>query len=181
MSRERVGIRQKDRFSDSLPSTRPVEKKPKRRELLKNGAEKCSYDAFKEISKRPENEENRGFGQYFPSGWSLTAYKIRLTFCPPFPLPTDTPPQFVRTKPLPPRQDESGSRKSVSSCNPVMPRESRILSRPPPHSRPRDSRAHAFDKCSFFRQLPIQHTRRIPIRSKKTVSPPSGTLSPPQK
>ena len=144
-------------------------------------AAKTKKSCRKAVSKKPENEGNRGFGQYFPSGWSLTAYKIRLTFCPPFPLPTDTPPQFVRTKPLPPRQDESGSRKSVSSCNPVMPRESRILSRPPPHSRPRDSRAHAFDKCSFFRQLPIQHTRRIPIRSKKTVSPPSGTFSPPQK
>ena len=97
-------------------------------------AAKTQISCRKEIPGSVESGEKRGFGPPFPSIWDFHPYKIRLTFCPAIPRPADAPTSVVRTSPPPPRQDGSGNGKSVSSCLPATPRESRVSVRAP--SRP---------------------------------------------
>ena len=108
-------------------------------------AAKTKISCRKDVSGRVESGGKRGFGRLFPSGWGLSACKIQLSFCQPFPSRAGAGAAPVRMASLGGRQSVAQNGLRLSSCVPAGPRESRVSGRPRPRARLRDSRGGGFD------------------------------------
>ena len=72
-------------------------------------AAKTKISCRKEIPGSVESGEKRGFGRLFLSIWRISAYKIRLPFCKPFPRLADAGAASVRTASRGGRQSVAGN------------------------------------------------------------------------